>query len=166
MFGPLLFIIFINSMEESCLSSIPYVYAIDSRKNNDHLEAFEKNVVGFSKWTTKYGMTFNTSKTQFLPLRDLFPVLFLSDTECQATSIEKGLKIYITSFLRCNSPTTKKLALYDGVIYKTWRSSYPQQWLPRQNWTYTSDLSVQYWFMHLEYGIYINRPQLTAQFSK
>ena len=92
--GVLLFIIFIIEMEESCLSSILYLYADDSRTTRENLEILEKNLDLCIQWTKGSGLTFNTSKS--VSIYDHFPVLTFPDTGMQPSSVVKDSDIYVS----------------------------------------------------------------------
>ena len=64
--GPLLFLIFINDLPDSCINSLMYVFADDSKAASTSLQLLQSGLDSCILWCFENEMVFNEKKTQFI----------------------------------------------------------------------------------------------------
>ena len=64
--GPLLFLIFIDNLPNSCSESLMFLFADDCKTISSDLPALERDFHSCLRWAQENLMTFNLSKTNFI----------------------------------------------------------------------------------------------------
>ena len=117
--GPLLFVIFINDLPQSCINSILYLYADDSKlKNNTSLTNFQLDLNNCLIWGDNNAMKFNSIKTNFLDFGTNSSTLFIKcahDTIIPSELV-KDLGVYFNEKLKWSQHISKKLSTCYGLF--------------------------------------------------
>ena len=117
--GPLLFVIFINDLPQSCINSILYLYADDSKlKNNISLTDFQLDLNNCLIWGDNNAMKFNSIKTNFLDFGTNSSTLFIKcahDTIIPSELV-KDLGVYFNEKLKWSQHISKKLSTCYGLF--------------------------------------------------
>ena len=103
--GPLLFLVFIDTLPNSCSESLMFLFADDCKSISSDLPALERDFHGCLRWAQENLMTFILSKTNFIAFCRSSPGLSLNidNTAIPASNTVKDLGLTISSNLSWSS---------------------------------------------------------------
>ena len=122
--GPVLFVIFINDLPASCISSIMYLFADDSKASNFDLVLLQSDLDACCDWATRNGMKFNVNKTQFFVIGrcDAEVDICMDGARICPSSKVKDLGILITDDLKWTAHIRWKLGLCYSIFFSLRRN--------------------------------------------
>ena len=99
--GPLLFLVFLDNLPNSCSESLMFLFADDCKSISSGLAALQRDFHSCLRWAQENLMTFNLSKTNFIAFGKSSPGLSLNieKTAIPASNTVKDLGLTISSNL-------------------------------------------------------------------
>ena len=125
--GPLLFLVFIDNLPDSCSESLMFLFAEDCKSISSDLPALDRDFHSCLRWAQENLMTFNLSKTNFIAFGKSFPGLSLNieNTAIPAANTVKDLGLTISSNLSWSSQSELKVKSAYSIFYILKRSMPP-----------------------------------------
>ena len=125
--GPLLFLVFIDNLPNSCSESLMFPFADDCKSISSDLPALERDFHSCLRWAQENLMTFNLSKTNFSSFGKSSPGLSLNieNTAIPASNTVKDLGPTISSKLSWSSHMELKVKSAYSIFYSLKRSMPP-----------------------------------------
>ena len=125
--GPLLFLVFIDNLPNSCSESLMFLFADDCKSISSDLPALERDFHSCLRWAQENLMTFNLSKTKFIAFGKSSPGLSLNieNTAIPASNTVKDLGLTISSNLSWSSHIELKVKSAYSIFYNLKRSMPP-----------------------------------------
>ena len=125
--GPLLFLVFIDDLPNSCSESLMFLFADDCKSISADLPALERDFHSCLRWAQENLMTFILSKTNFIAFGKSSPGLSLNieNTAIPASNTVKDLGVTISSNLSWSSHIEPKVKSAFSIFYNLKRSMPP-----------------------------------------
>ena len=125
--GPLLFLVFIDNLPNSCSESLTFLFADDCKSINSDLPALERDFHSCLRWAQENLKTFNLIKTHFIAFGKSSPGLSLNieNTAILASTTVKDLGLTISSNLSWSSHIELKVKSAYSIFYNIKRSMPP-----------------------------------------
>ena len=125
--GPLLFLVFINNLPNSCSESLVFLSADDCKSISSDLPALERDFHSCLRWAQENLMTSNLSKTNFIAFGKSSPGLSLNieNTAVPASNTVEDLGLTISSNLSWSSHIELKVESAYSIFYNLKRSMPP-----------------------------------------
>ena len=125
--GPLLFLVFIDNLPDSCSESLMFFFADDCKSISSDLPALEWDFYSCLRCAQDNLMTFNLSKTNFIAFGRSSPGLSLNieNTAIPASNTVKDLGLTISSNLSWSSHIELKVKSAYSIFYNLKRSMPP-----------------------------------------
>ena len=125
--GPVLFLVFIDNLPNSCSESLMFLFADDCKSISSGLPALERDFNGCLRWAQEDLMIFNLSKTNFIAFGKGSPGLSLNieNTAIPASNTVKDLGLTISSNLSWSSYIKLKVKSAYSIFYNLKRSMPP-----------------------------------------
>ena len=125
--GPLLFLVFIGNLPNSCFESLMFLFPDDCKSVSSDLPALERDFHSCLRWAQENLMTFNLSKTNFIAFGKSSPGLSLNieNTAILASNTVKDLGLTISYNLSWSSHIELKVKSAYSIFYNLKRSMPP-----------------------------------------
>ena len=125
--GPLLFLVFIDNLPNSCSESLLFLFADDCKSISSDIPALERNFRSCFRWAQENLLTFNLSKTNFIASGKSSPGLSLNieNTAIPASNTVKDMGLTISSNLSCSSHIELKVKSAFSIFYNLKKSMPP-----------------------------------------
>ena len=125
--GPILFLVFIDKLPNSCSESLMFLFADDCKSISSDLPALERDFHSCLCWAQENLMTFNLSKKFFIAFGKSSPGLSLNieNTAITASNTVKDLGLTINSNLSWSSHIELKVKSAYSIFYNLKRSMPP-----------------------------------------
>ena len=125
--GPLLFLVFLDNLPNSCSESLMFLFADDCKSISSDLPAQERDFHSCLRWAHENLMTFNLSKTNFIAFGKSSPGLSLNieNTAIPASNTVKDLGLTISSNLSWSSHIELKVKSAYSIFCNLKRSMPP-----------------------------------------
>jgi len=106
--GPLLFLIYINDLEEDVVSNV-FKFADDTKlfrqvRDTADTVGMQEDLARLVEWADKWQMQFNVSKCKVMHVGNKNPrhLYYMSSNGLKSVEVEKDLGIMITSDMKCS----------------------------------------------------------------
>ena len=125
--GPLLFLVFIDNLPNSCSESLMFLFADDCKSISSDLPALERDFHSCLRWAQENLTTFSLGKTNFIVFGKSSPGLSLNidNAAIPASNTVKDLGLTISSKLSSSSHIELKVKSAYSIFYNLKRSMPP-----------------------------------------